>query len=49
MLMLLPPFVDEYYEGFSEYIFLSCYVPAGRPYSRHPGVFATIFDGAIAL
>ena len=36
MLMHLPLFADEHCGGFSEYVFVSCYVPADRPRSRHP-------------
>ena len=48
MPMRLPLSVDKYCGGFSGYVFLSCYVPAGKPRSRHPGVFAAIFAGAVA-
>ena len=47
MPMRLPLSVDKYYRGFSGYVFLSCYVPAGKPRSRYPGVFAAIFAGAV--
>jgi hypothetical protein len=44
----LPLSVGGHCGGLSECIVLSCYVPAGRPYSRRPAVFAAILAEAVA-